>query len=545
DVSLIAKGGWRNEQWKGALNTLDLTKTVVGNWSLDHAVKIVAGKTQVSISNFCLQNKQAGFCAQGSWQENGKAKAKGKLSNIPFALAKPWLPKMIDLSGTVNADFNLRQTENKPSGTINIKLPDNQLRLISQSSPAEILRYRNASLKANINNKKVNTTFNASIIDRGDITGQATITLSPENNDHRIAANVKLAMPSISWLDERIPEIENLQGSVNGNISVKGLITKPTLNGMIKLQNAALDLPETGTSIRQANLNIQAHNTQKATITGQLRAGEGVLNINGQASLSPKQALQAKIRLQGNRLSFMDTYEIQGVASPDLTINLTDKLVKVDGTLRIPETTVTLNELPPTVNAITESEDVVFVGRRAQQAKFKRHRAAPKGKGELKNSKTQSSALNIQPNVNIVLGDKVNFSGFGLRTRLTGQVRVIKPKNSIMAQGSLQTVDGTFERFGQALAIERGRLVFNGTPDNPGFDIRAVRDTDDVTVGMQVQGTVQKPETRLFSDPVMSQTDVLSYLLTGRSFSESSGDQTGMLLRAVTSLGVAGGESIA
>ncbi|MGV6808805.1 MAG: translocation/assembly module TamB domain-containing protein [bacterium] len=545
ELSLTAKGGWRDEQWQGAVNTLDLTKTVVGNWSLDQAVNIVAGKTKATISNFCLQNKKAGLCAKGSWQKSGKATVKGELSNIPFALAKPWLPKTIDLLGTVNADFNLQQVANQPSGTINITLPDNQLRLISESNPAEILRYRDVSLKAHINNRKVGTTFNASIIDRGDITGQAAITLSPEDNNHRIAANVKLAMPTISWLDERIPEIENLKGKINGNIAVNGLITKPTVNGVIKLQNAELDLPETGTSIRQANLSIQAHNTQKATLTGQLRAGEGVLNINGQASLSPKQALQAKIRLQGNRLSFMDTYEIQGFASPDLTISLMDKLVKVDGTLRIPETTVTLNELPPTVNAITESDDVVFVGRRAQQAKFKQRRAVPKGKGELKNSKTQSSTLNIQPNVNIVLGDKVNFSGFGLRTRLAGQIRVIKPKNSVMAQGSLQTVDGTFERFGQALIIERGRLVFNGAPENPGFDIRAVRDTDDVTVGMQVQGTVQKPETRLFSDPVMSQTDVLSYLLTGRSFSESSGDQTGMLLRAVTSLGVAGGESIA
>jgi translocation and assembly module TamB len=542
DLNLTASGGWRNEQWEGLLKNLDLTKTVVGNWSLNQAVNITAGKERASASNFCLQNKQANFCAQGSWQQTGNAKLKGELNNIPFALAKPWLPKTIDLTGTINANFNLRQTANQPSGVINIHLPDNQISIKNQNNPAEVFRYHNTYLKANINNKKINSTFNASIIDQGDIKGQAALTLSPENNKHRIAANIQLAMPSIAWLDERIPEIDNLQGEVHGDIAVKGLINQPKVNGFLRLKNAGLDLPETGTSIKQANINIQAHNTQKATIKGQLRAGDGLLNINGQASLSPKQALQAKIRLQGNRLSFMDTYEIQGLASPDLTIHLNNQQVNVDGTLKIPETTVTLNELPPTVSAITESEDVVIVGSRAKQPRFKQR---PKDKGELKNSKTQSSTLNIQPNVNIILGDKVNFSGFGLRTRLAGKLQITKPRHSIMAQGSLHTIDGTFEKYGQALTIERGRLVFNGAPENPGFDIRAVRDTSDTTVGMQVQGTVKKPETRLFSDPTMSQTDILSYLLTGRSFSESSGDQTSMLLRAVTSLGIAGGESIA
>ena len=55
---------------------------------------------------------------------------------------------------------------------------------------------------------------------------------------------------------------------------------------------------------------------------------------------------------------------------------------------------------------------------------------------------------------------------------------------------------------------------------------------------------MRKPESTLFSSPQQTQSDTLSYLLTGRAMSGLSGDQSSLLVDAVTQLGVAGGESL-
>jgi translocation and assembly module TamB len=77
------------------------------------------------------------------------------------------------------------------------------------------------------------------------------------------------------------------------------------------------------------------------------------------------------------------------------------------------------------------------------------------------------------------------------------------------------------------------------------MDIKAIRKLPNVEVGIHLTGTVQKPEPTLFSSPTQSQSNTLSYLLTGKKLADASGDQSSMLLSAVTSLGVSGGEGIA
>ena len=119
-------------------------------------------------------------------------------------------------------------------------------------------------------------------------------------------------------------------------------------------------------------------------------------------------------------------------------------------------------------------------------------------------------------------------------------------QQELFAEGSVKVINGVYKAYGQDLKITHGRLVFNGPIDNPGMDIKAVRNLPDVEAGIHLTGTVQKPKTKLFSnDPSLSQTDILSYLLTGRKLAEASGDESSMLLSAITSLGVSGGEGIA
>jgi translocation and assembly module TamB len=227
----------------------------------------------------------------------------------------------------------------------------------------------------------------------------------------------------------------------------------------------------------------------------------------------------------------MDTYEAQIWVSPNLAIAATPKHVNITGNVDIPESIVTLNELPPTANKL--SDDVVIVGRRAPAQK-----ASPK--------QVVDDSIIIQPNVTVTVGNNVKFSGFGVDAKLNGRLQILNTRQAIIAQGVLNVVDGVYKAYGQNLTIERGRLLFNGPMDNPGLDVRAVREVEEeATVGIELSGTLQKPESTLFSNPTMSQTDILSYLLTGRPLSALTGGESNLVLQAITGLGVLGGDSLA
>ena len=123
-------------------------------------------------------------------------------------------------------------------------------------------------------------------------------------------------------------------------------------------------------------------------------------------------------------------------------------------------------------------------------------------------------------------------------------------------RGTIKTQDGTFAAYGQKLVIDRGAINFTGPMDNPALDIEATRpqsrmassasltatasDTD-VRVGVAITGTAQNPRIRLFSDPEMSETDKLSWLILGHAANGLGGADLALLQGAASAL--MGGDS--
>ena len=67
------------------------------------------------------------------------------------------------------------------------------------------------------------------------------------------------------------------------------------------------------------------------------------------------------------------------------------------------------------------------------------------------------------------------------------------------------------------------------------------------TAGLRVRGTAKTPELTVFSDPVMSQSNALSYLVAGKPIDQiGSGDSDADAMQtAARSLGAAGGGLLA
>ena len=107
--------------------------------------------------------------------------------------------------------------------------------------------------------------------------------------------------------------------------------------------------------------------------------------------------------------------------------------------------------------------------------------------------------------------------------------------------GELNVVQGTYTAYGRQLTIDHGRLLFNGgLIDNPALDARASRHLEEQSVGVDVRGTLRKPELRLYSDPPLSQSDALAYLLIGRPVGSLSGGEQAELADTTRQIGISG-----
>jgi len=529
-IAIKANGGWLNQNWKGNLQSLQIKETKAGDWRLQKPTSVSISANSFSSGNLCLSgtststntNKGTRVCSTTSWSKSVGVVAKGNLNNTPLNLFKPWMPEGLSLNGSVSGTYDIKQNNGKPIGTLKLELPDSNFSFKGEDGDEKIFAYRNAKISAVINDRKITSKAKMNIVNRGSLDAEVAIKLSPENGRHTIKGIAKFDVPNINWAQEFIPRSRGLRGELTSELSFSGLLSKPQIKGKIDVKNAYLRLPEAGTELTNINLKVRANKAGKAVITGKMLMGKGALNVSGNLDVKDISQWKASIKITGKNILFMNTNEIKARMSPDLTIGVTPKVVSFTGKILIPEAAIKLKKIPE--SSIDETSDAFIIGERKP--------------GE------QVSAVKIQPNILVELGDKVKFDAFGLAAKLSGSINVTHNRRDILANGSLRVSDGKYEAYGQELAIDNGRLIFNGSPKQIGMDVRATRKIDDTVVGIHLGGTLLSPKSTIYSDPTLPESEALSFLLTGHSLSTSSGTESALLMSAVRGLGITGNNSL-
>jgi translocation and assembly module TamB len=140
------------------------------------------------------------------------------------------------------------------------------------------------------------------------------------------------------------------------------------------------------------------------------------------------------------------------------------------------------------------------------------------------------------------LGRQLRLRGRGLDTTLAGQLQLSAPGGRLAVNGTVRAENGTYAAYGQKLEIERGLVAFAGPLDGARLDILALRPNVDVRVGVAITGTALNPRVRLVSEPEMSETDKLSWLVLGRGPDGLGRTDTALLQRAAVALLAGEGE---
>lgn len=510
----------RGTTWEGALASFQLTPAKGASWRLQQAARFRWDGRNGALSNSCFTSTGGGsLCANADWPRRG-LDLRGQ--SLPLSLLVPYLPEREErrpwlLRGDVSFEGQLRPLGNAWRGQFNLRSAGGGLKN-SERARREMLSYDNLVLNATFDPKRIHAELSTAFNSGGHIDARIA---TGWDDFAPIAGEVSVNTDELVWMELFSPDIVEPKGRLDARISLAGTRARPQLGGQARLSQFTTELPSLAIVLEDGDVRLNALADGSARIDGQVRSGEGILNIDGSLNWQNMDA-PLTLTLRGQNVLVSDTRDLHAVASPDIEVRYAAKQpLQVTGTVTVPSAKIDLERLDQGVSA---SPDVVVLDPED-----------PEDTGDTP----------LELDLTLALGDDVRLNGFGLDGSLGGKMRVRShPGREMTASGQLQ-VQGRYKAYGQKLDITRGELSWsNGPVADPILNIRAERVVGDVTAGVDIRGRASAPTALVWSDPASSQSEALAYLTLGRPLASASSDESKQLNAASAALS-AGGSLIA
>ena len=464
--------------------------------------KLSADLNQISLKDALLTLKNGAINIEQLHVAKGLLVSKGSLEKITLNDLPPELSKLpstlssntvfsgkwsLETKDAINASFSLW----RDSGDITFKKPDGtSLPLGLAEVKAELNVINNELLaKVNLNGNNIGSLH-------AELATQLTKTeagFSVHNNaPFKLTSNAQLN--TLLWLPMPSSLLDaDFDGTITLVANANGTIQHPNLNGTINGEKISFSLPSEGVQLSNGVFQARFENDQLHIENMTWQGGSGSLSANGWFKFD-----QEKPTIELNWSA--DQFTILSRADRLLTVSgksntlLSNNLLKISGDITVNKGLVELaQEDTPAL-----SDDVVILGQSVVE---------------------KDASLQILLNgLHIKLGNDFILRGRGLDAELSGTLTLTGlTEYRPYTEGNINVKKGTFMAYGQILGIERGILNFNGPMDNPGLNIRAMRNSKPVNAGIEIAGSAAIPVVKLVSDPNVPETDKLAWLVLGHS----------------------------
>lgn len=485
---------------------------------------LVLDRKGARLDPLCFALGNGRLCAEAKWQRDGPWEAIVSGYELPLAEFLPPPGREAEYAGRIEGRVRAFGNPNSVwQGEAGMRIVDAAVIYRPQGGQAETLNLGTGGLAATATPERINFSFGVQAFTDTFLFANATLDRrttqdllhSPLVGDFRARAADANILPIV------VDDIDNAAGLLTANGNVRGTLAAPQFDGRIELANGELDSYRVNLALR--NLNLVANLASNAIyFNGSGRAGEGELNASGSFAWTDGVS-RGNLQIRGKDLLVADLPEYRVVASPDLAFVIDGRNIDATGTVLIPSARIQPANL---TGAVQVSDDARYVGE---------HSAEIDGR------------FVVRSEIRIVMGDDVRIDSFGLQGRILGAVTTtLRTHETTTGRGELSVDQGRYEAYGQKLEIARGKLLFEGSPlSDPGLDIEARRKIETVTVGLNVRGTLQQPRLSFFSEPSMSQTQIVSYLLTGKSLESMGSSDAAAVSSATDALAVQGGGLLA
>lgn len=526
DVSISAAGGWNGQAARFSIDAGTIDSAIAGRWQLANTFDLQATAAGLRFGAHCWTQEPARLCAQDAEFGDTTTRISGTLTRLPLVGVQQWLGEDFTVHGTADAEFALLRVANKPfEGRLRWRQRSTQIAY--RDSPKSMVSMTIDSVDFDITagrertdvTGKIRTNFGIAV----DVAAQTTPLV---DRDASIDGRVKIMAPDIAEtvpLLNRFVDIDRAGGRLNANLTISGTIGAPRIQGDARLADGSVYIRQTGIDIEDIQLLFSGRDDSPIQVTGSARSGTGELRVNGQLDYSDHTGAFVDLSIDGENFQIIRLPDQTADVSPKLTAHIDERQIALTGTVLIPRAEIVVESLPEA--AAVPSADAVVETTTTQKSR----RSAP---------------IEFVGEIDLVLGDNVRFAGFGIDTRLAGGLKLSRNMGAVSAvtEGNLRTVDGRFDAYRKKLQIERGALIFVGSLTDPNLDVRAVRkltyEGQPVTVGVLLTGRLSAIQTRIFSEPAMSEADALSYLVLDRPLRQAEDSDSADLSSAALALGI-------
>ena len=463
----------------------------------------------------------------------GAAELDLKISRFNTVMLRKFMPEDTMIGAEFNGELKVSKAAGAPWPQVAFSLKSGKGVLSNTYSQAE---FASAGLEATVTPKGAASA--ALSLDAGSY-GKLRIGADYDLNT-KAARRDRLATVEIRDLDLALlapmtPFLDVLQGKINAQGAVSEDGGNYYFDGSVNLDNGRVVTGIELVSIDKLNMKVKVAR-DKVNVDSSFVMGGGSAKIAGQVDLAPLyargEAPGGEIRIKASALELM--LAGYGRSKIDLDLLLAHTVrngagrFSATGRVDIPWTEILVKDIASSGQEL--SPDVVVIDRRGQVQ-------------EVKEAKKGGSFFDFKIDVHV--GDEVTVKAFGLETGLTGMVTLsnINEDQAFNINGIIRCKNGKFHALGQNLLLRTGKIEFPGPVSNVSAFIEAIRNPDTITdasgvvVGVRVVKTVNHIDMKIFSEPPMSESEKLSYLLNGVALSAENQDTasmatTSMLLNA-------------
>lgn len=517
DLSSVLTGSFKTDVWQGDFSKLDLNTKDSGRWQLVNNLSVRVAQSpagiDVSLSKACLAQQAADLCVQGHYPADGDFQFKVNATALPTGFLQVYMPGSMQLKGIINADADIQKQNSLLSGNFRLTMPANaKILLQTQHGPMEFT-LGSWLLSGKLNETMISADFDLGLTGRDYLRGQVQL---DTGQGKALAGQITGSVLNFAWLNPFVPQLSNIKGDLKADLGLQGRTDQPIVDGALRFTGGSVDIAELGLGIRDIRLQaLPSAYAERIQLSGSAKSGQGFIQLDGFANLQGN----AELKLNGADFEVAKLPEAQITVSPELKGTFTGQQRKVTGKLKIPKAILQMSQFPE--NAVKVSPDEVILG-------------------EEKTEQSVAAAVPIDASVDIELGKQVSFSGQGLKTDLSGKLKMTKSGETTALYGNVDMNKARYQSYGQDLSVRKGRILFNGPVDKPWLDVEAIRvsKSKEVTAILNLSGPLDAPKTHLSSDPALPEEEVLAYLVTGGPLNQVSQAEGNMVASAALSYGI-------
>lgn len=527
ELKLAASGAWV----RGVLTeTIDSARVTVLDgkpWTLREAATVTINGPDLGLSDHCWTSNGAELCLSDARSDARGFSGGLDARHFPLASLAPWLPDDIGLDGTASAVGAIQRDNGRLTGSLQAALQD---AVVTWRVPDdEDVTTAISEFRVSVGLTDDALDFDAVIAESFGLRLTAVGSVSqPFSATPTITARIGGGVPDLAALGpvvERLVEFGDLQGQITVDATLSGKARQPDITGGLQLEGGALTVPAAGITVDRISLSLKGREDGQVALEGGARSGKGFVALKGSLAWRDQILPTAEATVKGRVIDVIRLPEGMVQVSPDVRVVLRDGQFRVSGEVLVPRAEIRLKKIGE--GAVQPSPDTIVHGRDIAVAE-------------------KNPPLFVLDDLQVRLGERVTFEGFGLKTSLTGGLRLSQSLEAdpelVTASGVVSLREGQYTGFGQKLAINRGSLLFSGVVTDPGVDVKASREVSyegrDVTVGVLLSGKLSLIQTQVFSEPAMGELDALSYLTTGRPLSAAGAGDRSAVSSAAISLGL-------